>query len=119
MTTTTDWYHEKALRHLDIDAEIVVDSSGRVLVSMTYDALDTLLDGVEELTGLDDRLAEVENEAHEVGYDTGHTYGYEEACNDITDEMGAAWDIVSPLLTVRYDDGYQAACEDIAALGKS
>lgn len=116
MTTTTDWYHEQALKALDIDAEAVIDGAGRVLVATTSDALDDLLEGVERIRGIDDTLNEVESEAHDAGQALGREEGYEGALSDIDNESGDAWEVVSKLVKAAYDDGYQAACDDIAEL---
>lgn len=111
--------HEKALRGLGITAEVIHDGTDRVLVGLSVDALDQLIDQATEAVDLDLRLDTAETEAHSAGQEIGEETGYENACIDIRGETGEAWDIVKPMLERAFEDGHETACDEFRELGES
>lgn len=110
-------FHEKALRDLDIPANVEHIRPGVLIVQLSDDDLDRLVEAQGAYLELDDKLIKAESTAHDEGYSEGHDEGYNQACSDIASELGNAWDVVKPLLERAFEEGHQAACEEIEEMG--
>ena len=111
-----DPFYERDLRKLGITARVTHESAGRLLVSISDDDLDILVESYTEHAQCEETTDQAMEEAHAQGVRDGTDDGYEEALGDIRSERGDAWDVVRPMLNAAFEQGHETACAEIEEL---